>query len=99
MERHARRLRSDQEKRRTRTAKISPVYNYYETIRGRATAAYRAPRGFYSTLFKYARVLRARLTSAQNQTANAFRNSATAIANHSSSISFRPSRFMTMSSR
>jgi Peptidase S46 len=42
------------------TAKILPVYNYYETFRGRATATYRAPRGFYSTLFKYARrILRA----------------------------------------
>ena len=42
------------------TAKILPVYNYYETFRGRATADYRAPRGFYSNLFKYARrVLRA----------------------------------------
>jgi hypothetical protein len=42
------------------TAKILPVYNYYETSRGRATASYRAPRGFYSTLFKYARrILRA----------------------------------------
>ena len=39
------------------TAKILPVYNYYETSRGRATAAYRAPRGFYSILFKYARRL------------------------------------------
>jgi hypothetical protein len=37
------------------TAKILPAYNYYETFRGRATASYRAPRGFYSTLFKYAR--------------------------------------------
>src|SRR5438270_2922850 len=42
------------------TAKILPVYNYYETFRGRATSTYRAPRGFYSNLFKYARrVLRA----------------------------------------
>jgi hypothetical protein len=42
------------------TAKILPVYNYYETSRGRATSNYRAPRGFYSNLFKYARrVLRA----------------------------------------
>jgi hypothetical protein len=37
------------------TSKILPVYNYYETFRGRATANYRAPRGFYSTLFKSAR--------------------------------------------
>ena len=42
------------------TAKILPIYNYYETSRGRAQASYRAPRGFYSNLFKYARrVLRA----------------------------------------
>ena len=42
------------------TAKILPVYNYYETSRGRATATYRAPRGFYSSFFKYARrILRA----------------------------------------
>jgi hypothetical protein len=42
------------------TAKILPVYNYYETFRGKATATYRSPRGFYSTLFKYARrILRA----------------------------------------
>jgi hypothetical protein len=42
------------------TGKILPVYNYYETSRGRATASYRAPRGFYSTFFKYARrILRA----------------------------------------
>src|SRR5437016_12857996 len=39
------------------TAKILPVYNYYETFRGRATSTYRAPRGFYSNLFKYARRL------------------------------------------
>lgn len=39
------------------TAKILPVYNYYEAFRGPATATYRAPRGFYSTLFKYARRL------------------------------------------
>src|SRR5947207_7214620 len=39
------------------TAKILPVYNYYETSRGKQTATYRAPRGFYSTLFKYARRL------------------------------------------
>jgi hypothetical protein len=39
------------------TVKILPVYNYYETFRGKATASYRAPRGFYSTLFKYARRL------------------------------------------
>jgi hypothetical protein len=39
------------------TAKVLPVYNYYEQFRGRPTATYRAPRGFYSTLFKYARRL------------------------------------------
>jgi len=39
------------------TAKILPVYNYFETSRGRASANYRAPRAFYSTLFKYARRL------------------------------------------
>jgi peptidase S46-like protein len=39
------------------TVKILPVYNYYETFRGKAIASYRAPRGFYSTLFKYARRL------------------------------------------
>jgi Peptidase S46 len=50
------RIRKAQEE----TAKVLPVYNYYETFRGRATATYRAPRGFYSTLFKYARrILRA----------------------------------------
>jgi Peptidase S46 len=39
------------------TAKILLVYHYFETSRGRATASYRAPRAFYSTLFKYARRL------------------------------------------
>ncbi len=39
------------------TEKILPIYNYFETFRGRATATYRAPRAFYSTLFKYARRL------------------------------------------
>ncbi len=39
------------------TAKIMPVYSYYETFRGKQGSAYRAPRGFYSTLFKYARRL------------------------------------------
>src|SRR5207244_8553304 len=39
------------------TAKILPVYQYFEVSRGRATASYRAPRSFYSTLFKYARRL------------------------------------------
>ena len=47
------RIRKAQEE----TAKILPVYNYYETFRGRATASYRAPRGFYSALFSYARRL------------------------------------------
>src|SRR5207248_9202189 len=41
----------------TETAKILPVYHYFEVSRGRATAAYRAPRSFYSTLFKYGRRL------------------------------------------
>ncbi|MDQ6654702.1 MAG: S46 family peptidase [Verrucomicrobiota bacterium] len=41
-------------------AKVLPVYSYFETFRGRQGAGYRAPRAFYSTLFKYARrVLRA----------------------------------------
>jgi hypothetical protein len=39
------------------TAKILPIYSYYETFRGKQAASYRAPRGFYSTLFKYARRL------------------------------------------
>jgi hypothetical protein len=39
------------------TAKILPVYHYFEASRGRAGATYRAPRSFYSTLFKYARRL------------------------------------------
>jgi hypothetical protein len=39
------------------TAKILPVYHYFEASRGRASASYRAPRAFYSTLFKYARRL------------------------------------------
>jgi Peptidase S46 len=39
------------------TTKVLPVYNYYETFRGKQTSSYRAPRGFYSTLFKYARRL------------------------------------------
>jgi len=39
------------------TTKILPVYNYYETFRGKQTSSYRSPRGFYSTLFKYARRL------------------------------------------
>ena len=39
------------------TAKIIPVYNYYESFRGKQGSSYRAPRGFYSVLFKYARRL------------------------------------------
>ncbi|MEY2563782.1 MAG: hypothetical protein QOH88_1975 [Verrucomicrobiota bacterium] len=39
------------------TAKIMPVYNYYETFRGKQGSTYRAPRGFYSSLFKYSRQL------------------------------------------
>ena len=39
------------------TVKVLPVYHYFETNRGRAGASYRAPRAFYSTLFKYARRL------------------------------------------
>src|SRR5436190_2418951 len=39
------------------TAKVSPVYNYFESFRGGPGASYRAPRAFYSTLFKYARRL------------------------------------------
>ena len=37
------------------TAKILPVYSYFETFRGKQASTYRAPRAFYSTLFKYAR--------------------------------------------
>jgi hypothetical protein len=39
------------------TAKILSVYHYFESSRGRETGSYRAPRAFYSTLFKYARRL------------------------------------------
>ena len=39
------------------TAKILPVYHYFEVSRGRGSASYRAPRSFYSNLFKYARRL------------------------------------------
>ena len=39
------------------TAKILPLYNYFEQFRGRPEADYRAPRAFYSTLFEYARRL------------------------------------------
>jgi hypothetical protein len=38
-------------------AKVSPVYNYFESFRGGRGAGYRAPRAFYGTLFKYARRL------------------------------------------
>src|SRR3954467_8941470 len=37
------------------TAKVLPVYSYFESFRGRQGAGYRAPRALYSTLFKYAR--------------------------------------------
>jgi nicotinamide mononucleotide adenylyltransferase len=37
--------------------KIAPVYSYYETFLGKQGSGYRAPRGFNSTLFKYARRL------------------------------------------
>jgi hypothetical protein len=36
-------------------AKVLPVYHYFEVFRGSPSATYRAPRAFYSTLFKYAR--------------------------------------------
>src|SRR2546423_1570672 len=39
------------------TAKVLPIYNYFEQFSGRAQARYREPRGFYSTLFEYARRL------------------------------------------
>jgi len=39
------------------TAKVLPVYNYFECFRGSQTSSYRSPRAFYSTLFKYARRL------------------------------------------
>lgn len=37
------------------TAKMLPIYNYFERDRGRPEAGYRAPRAFNSTLFEYAR--------------------------------------------
>ena len=37
------------------TAKVSPVYEYFEQFRGRPEAGYRAPRAFNSTLFQFAR--------------------------------------------
>lgn len=39
------------------TAKVLPIYEYFEQFRGRPEAGYRAPRAFYSTLFRYARRL------------------------------------------
>ncbi|MFL6594787.1 MAG: S46 family peptidase, partial [Chthoniobacterales bacterium] len=36
-------------------AKVLPIYNYFESFRGRQGSSYRAPRAFNSTLFKYAR--------------------------------------------
>ena len=37
------------------TAKVMPVYEYFEQFRGRPDAAYRSPRALNSTLFQYAR--------------------------------------------
>lgn len=39
------------------TAKVLPIYNYFEQFRDGPIADYRAPRAFYSTLFEYARRL------------------------------------------
>ncbi len=39
------------------TAKVLPIYNYFEQFRGRPQATYRAPRAFNGTLFEYARRL------------------------------------------
>ncbi len=39
------------------TAKVLPIYNYFEQFRGRPEARYQAPRAFNSTLFQYARRL------------------------------------------
>jgi hypothetical protein len=39
------------------TAKVLPVYEYFEQFRGEPQASYRSPRAFYSTLFQYARRL------------------------------------------
>ena len=36
------------------TAKILPVYNYFEQFRGRPESSYRAPRALISTPFQYA---------------------------------------------
>src|SRR5205823_13287677 len=37
------------------TAKVLPIYNYFEQFRGRAEARYQAPRALNSTLFQFAR--------------------------------------------
>ncbi|HEX4641714.1 MAG TPA: S46 family peptidase, partial [Chthoniobacterales bacterium] len=42
---------------REATAKVLPVYSYFEQTRGRPGASYGSPRAFYSTLFQYARRL------------------------------------------
>src|SRR5205085_12294028 len=39
------------------TAKVLPIYQYFEQVRGRPSASYGAPRAFNSTLFQYARRL------------------------------------------
>jgi hypothetical protein len=39
------------------TAKVLPIYEYFEQFRGTPEAGYRTPRAFYSTLFQYARRL------------------------------------------
>jgi Peptidase S46 len=39
------------------TAKVLPIYNYFERFRGEPEARYQAPRAFNSTLFQYARRL------------------------------------------
>jgi hypothetical protein len=39
------------------TAKVLPLYQYFEAFRGREQASYRAPRAFYSTPIQYARRL------------------------------------------
>jgi hypothetical protein len=39
------------------TAKVLPVYQYFEQFRGRPEAGYGAPRAFYSPLFQFARRL------------------------------------------
>ncbi|MFL6518715.1 MAG: S46 family peptidase [Chthoniobacterales bacterium] len=39
------------------TAKVLPIYSYFEIYRGRQGASYRPPRSFNSTLFKFARRL------------------------------------------